>query len=215
MSESNLMKKYYVLFAAVLLLVLDVRIPAAAYPAFEPFETEAPRTVDMVINHVIGSNVKIDILSDVLGYLLLAGVAVLQISRNPKFRKVLIFTAFGLGSYIYSNCMPFLLNGHARFRMGYLVYFIAAVLKEVTVFYAMYALCGQLETLENHSYNNVTVIVAMICMGAGIVAAILYFYDLTLLSVIYYVIQIVLAGVYWYLIRRDQKLLVKWEEEHA
>ena len=150
-----------------------------------------------------------------LGYLLLAGVAVRLLSGNPKFRRVLIFTALGLGSHIYLNCMPFLLNGHARFRMGYLIYFIAAVLEEITVFYAMYALCGQLETLENHSYNNVTVIVAMVCMGAGIVAAILYFYELTILAVIYYVVQVVLTGVYWYLIYRDKKLLVKWEEEHA
>lgn len=209
------MKKYYVLFAAVLLLVLDIRIPAAAYPAFEAFETEAPKTVDMVIGHVIGSNVKMDLFSDVLGYLLLAGVAVMLLMKNSKFRRVLIFTALGLGSHIYLNCMPFLLNGHARFRMGYLIYFIAAVMKEIAVFSAMYALCGQLETLENHSYNNVTVIVAMVCMGAGIVAAVLYFYDLTVLSAIYYVVQVILTGVYWYLIYRDKKLLVKWEEEHA
>ena len=99
--------------------------------------------------------------------------------------------------------------------MGYLMYFVAAVAEAVAVFYAMYALCSQLETVENHSYNNVTVIVAMICIGTGIVASIMYFYDLMILAWIYYCIQIILAGVYWYLIRKDKKLLIRWEEEHA
>lgn len=209
------MKKYYVLFAAVLLLIVDIRIPAIAYPAFEAFETEAPKTVDMVIHHVIGENIRIDILSDVLGYLLLAVASVLLSARNKKFRRVLLWTAFGLGMYLYKNCMPFFLNGHERFRMGYLIYFVAAVAEAVAVFYAMYALCSQLETVENHSYNNVTVIVAMICIGTGIVASIMYFYDLMILAWIYYCIQIILAGVYWYLIRKDKKLLIRWEEEHA
>ena len=79
----------------------------------------------------------------------------------------------------------------------------------------MYALCSQLETLENHSYNNVTMIVAMICIGTGIVTAIMYFYDLMILAGIYYGVQIILTGVYWYMINKDKKMLIKWEEEHA
>ena len=213
--KDEYMKKYYILFAAVLLLILDIRIPAVAYPAFEAFETEAPKTVDLVIHHVIGEKVRIDILSDTLGYLLLAAASVLLSVNNKKFRKVLLWTAFGLGMHLYRNCMPFFLNGHERFRMGDLIYFVAAVLEEVVVFYAMYALCSQLETLENHSYNNVTMIVAMICIGTGIVTAIMYFYDLMILAGIYYGVQIILTGVYWYMINKDKKMLIKWEEEHA
>ena len=109
----------------------------------------------------------------------------------------------------------FLLNSDERFRVGYIIYFVAAACEAIVTFYAMYALCGQLETLENHSYNNVTVIIAMICIAAGMVATIMNFFDLMILSVVYYLVQIALMGVYWYMVNRDKHLLMKWEEKHA
>ena len=209
------MKKYYLFFIAIILLVLDIRIETVAYPVYEEFKTEAPETVDLVINHVLGEYVKLDLLSDTLGYLCLALSAVILGLHNKKFRKVIVWTALSLGMYVYRYIMPFMLNGSDRFRVGYLVYYIAAILEVITVFYAMYALCHQLETLENHSYNNITVIVAMLCMGTGFVAAIMYFFDIMVVAAIYYGIRIVTMGVYWYLVYRDKKLLVEWEETHA
>lgn len=209
------MKKYYLLFIAILLLLLDIRIPAAAYPAYEAFLTQAPQTVELVIGHVVGSRVRVDLLSDALGYLLLMAAAVILSINNKKFRRVAVWSALSFGVNLYKNIMPFLLNGSARFRVGYLIYFIAAVLEAVTVFYAMYTLCGQLETLENHSYNNLTVIVAMLCVATGFVSATVYFFDLIILAVIYYLCSIAAAGVYFFMVYKDRNLLMKWEEEHA
>lgn len=209
------MKKYYLLFVALVLLVLDIRIPTFAYPVFEEFRTEAPKTVDMVINHVLGHKVPLDIISDAIGYILLAAASLMIGIKNKKFRKVFVWTAIALGTNFYRYYMPFLLNGDERFRVGYIIYFVAAACEAIVTFYAMYALCGQLETLENHSYNNVTVIIAMICIATGMVAAIMNFFDLMILSVVYYLVQIVLMGVYWYMVNRDKHLLMKWEEKHA
>ena len=76
---------YFILFLAVLLLAVDIRLPLMPYPAFEPFVTEAPQTVDLVINHVIGHQLMLDLFSDLLGYLLLAVSCVMLGPANKHF----------------------------------------------------------------------------------------------------------------------------------
>lgn len=201
------MKRYYLLFIAIVFLIIDIPIPTIAYPAYEAFNTQAPQTVDLVINYVIGPRLKIDIFSDLVGYLLLAAASVMLSFRNRRFRTVLGWTVVSFGICVYQSVMPFLLNGSPRFRMGYLIYFVAAILETVTIFYAMYSLCFQLETLENHSYNNVTVMIAMVCAGVGFVSLATHFFHLTVISVIYYCLQIIAAGVYWYMVYRDRSML--------
>ena len=78
---------YIILFLAVLLLAVDIRLPARDYPAFESFPTEAPETVDLVINHVIGHHLMLDLLPDVLGYVLLPVSNLKQGHVNKHFKK--------------------------------------------------------------------------------------------------------------------------------
>ncbi|MBQ8596396.1 MAG: hypothetical protein IJ409_01270 [Lachnospiraceae bacterium] len=202
------MKKYVVLIVAVLLLIVDIRVPAVAYPVFEEFRTEAPETVDLIINHVVGDHLRIDLLSDTLGYVLLAITAIKLIGENTGYRKTLLWSAFSLGIYIYQNLMPFLLNGNERFRIGYLIYFVAVFLEAMVIFRAVYPVCTKLETVENHRYNNITIIILLISVGTGFVAEALYFFDLIVLSVIYLIIQLVTMIVCWYRIFQNRKLLL-------
>lgn len=203
------MKKYIVLMIAVLLLIIDIRIPAAEYPAFEEFRTEAPETVDLIINHVVGDYLRIDILSDVIGYILLAVTAIRMIGENIRFRKTLLWSALGLGVYIYQNAMPFLLNGNERFRIGYLIYFVAVVFETIAIFNAVYPICTKLESVENHRYNNITIIILLISVGTGAISEALYFYDLIVLSVIYLVIQLVTMLICGYRIFQNKIMLIE------
>lgn len=203
------MKKYVILILAVLLLVLDVRVPVAAYPAFEEFRTEAPETVNLIINHVVGSHLRIDLLSDALGYILLAIMAIKMIGKNIRFRKTLLWSALSLGMYIYQNMMPFMLNGNERFRIGYLIYFVAVFLKTAAIFSAVYPVCTKLESVENHRYNNITIVVLLISVGTGFISEALYFFDLIVLSVIYLVVQLVTMAVCLYRIYQNKELLLK------
>lgn len=207
------MKKYYLLLIALLLIVVDVRISTVSYPAFEEFKTEAPETVSLVIDHVLGHTLKADIFSDVAGYILLAIASVMLGLKNKRFLKTLMWTGLALGAYVFRYAMPFILNGHDRFQIGYGIYFVAAALEAIVVFSAMYSLCHQLESTENHSYNNITVIVAMLSMGTGLVAAVIYFFGFIVVPLIYYLIQIATFVIYWILVRRDKKMLVAWEEQ--
>ena len=59
--------------------------------------------------------------------------------------------------------------------------------------------------------------ITQVVLFAGFAGAVgyMYFYDLMILAGIYYGVQIILTGVYWYMINKDKKMLIKWEEEHA
>ena len=198
---------YYMLFLAVILLVLDVRIPVKPYPAFEAFITEAPETVDLVINHVIGHQLRLDLCSDVLGYLLTAVACIMLGRTNRHFVKLLPWTAVSLGFYLCQQLMPFSLNAGMRFRAGYLLYFITGILQVLLLLRAMLHVCDGLETTENHGFNNLSIIFMLISCFAGMVSVLIWFFDLFWISLVYLVIQLIFLGIFWYRIWTNRLIL--------
>lgn len=198
---------YYILFAAVILLSLDIRIPAKPYPAFEAFVTEAPETVDLVINHVIDHQLKLDLFSDVLGYLLMAAACIMLGRDNRHFVRILPWTAIGLGFYLCRQLMPFSLNGGLRFRAGYLLYFISGILQVLLLLWTMLHVCDGLETTENHSFNNLSIIFMIISCFAGMVSVLIWFFDLIWISLVYLGIQLIFLGIFWYRIWINRLIL--------
>ena len=205
------MKKYTILLVAILLLILDIRIPTVAYPAFEAFKTEAPETVDLIIRHVVGSSLRIDLLSDAAGYFLIAVYALKMLGGNERYKNLMFWSAVGLGIYIFQSIMPFWLNGNERFRIGYLLYFVSVFLEAAVILKAVYSVCMKLESVEYHGYINLTIIILLISVGTGFISEALYFYELLVLSVIYLILQLFTMGVTWYRIRKTEILLAKRE----
>lgn len=203
------MRKYYIMFVALVLLIVDIPIPTFLYPAFEEFRTEAPVTVSLVIDHVVGHRLRMDVFSDLIGYLLLLISAAQLSPEDKRFRRCFIWGALSMAVLVYWQAMPFYLNGGVRFRAGYMLYFLAALLKIVTVFLAMYTVAGQLENTSNHSYNNVTVILMMLCAACGVVSALMWFFDLIVIVCIYDVVQLILFGVVTWRIWNDRSLLME------
>lgn len=210
MERENMNKKiapYLILFLAVVLLAVDIRIPVMPYPAFEPFATEAPQTVDLVVNHVIGHQLMLDLFSDILGYVLLAVSCVMLGPSNRHFFKLLPWAAVSLSFYLCQQLMPFSLNGGMRFRAGYLLYFISGILQVLVLMRAMFHVCDGLDTTETHSFNNLSIIFMLISSFAGVVAVLVWFYDLGWIALIYFILQMVFLGVFWYRVWTDRKLL--------
>ena len=198
---------YILLFLSVLLLAVDIRIPIKAYPVFASFVTEAPQTVDLVINHVIGHWLQLDLLSDVMGYLLLAAACIMLGTENKHFIRLLPWIAISLGFYLCLQLMPFSLNGGMRFRAGYLLYFISGVLQVLVMLRAMMHVCDGLETTENHSFNNLSIIFMIISCFAGMVSVLIWFFDLFWISLIYLVLQLIFLGIFWYRIWINRRIL--------
>lgn len=200
---------YILMFAAILLLAVDIRIPVKTYPAFEPFVTEAPETVDLVVNHVIGHNLMLDLFSDILGYILLTASCIMLGSGNKHFFRQLPWIAVSLGFYLCQHLMPFSLNGGMRFRAGYLLYFISGVLQVLLLMRSMLHVCDSLETTENHSFNNLSIIFMIISCFSGMVAVLVWFYDLKWIALIYFVIQLIFLGIFWYRIWVNRRILTE------
>lgn len=199
---------YGIVFLAVILLVIDIPIPTMAYPAFEPFHTEAPKTVDLLINHVMGHHLRLDLFSDVLGYLLLAAACVMLGSDNKSFFRLLPWIAAGMGFYLCFHLMPFLLNGRPRYRAGYLLYFVAGALQVLVLLRAMLHVCDGLETTENHGYNNLSIILMLISCFAGAISMTGWFYSLLRLSLLYLIVQLIFLGIFWYRVWRSHRILL-------
>lgn len=200
---------YILMFAAILLLAVDIRIPVKAYPAFEPFLTEAPETVDLVVNHVIGHNLMLDLFSDILGYVLLAASCIMLEPANKHFFRQIPWIAVSLGFYLCQQLMPFSLNGGMRFRAGYLLYFISGILQVLLLMWSMLHVCDGLETTENHSFNNLSAIFMIISCFAGVVAVLVWFYNLRWIALIYFVIQLIFLGIFWYRIWVNRRILTE------
>lgn len=202
------MKKYMILFAAMILIIVDIRIQIPVYfPAFEAFDTEAPQTVDLIINHVVRDRLTIDLASDALGLLLLAIGSVLLIKEHRRYAKAARWSAIALAAYIYMRVMPFMLNGSLRFRIGYVSYFVVLALEAVALFSAMYAVCSQLESLENHTYNNITIMVSMLTVATGAIARACWFYNMNILFMVYGILQLIAMGAYLFLVNKDRRIL--------
>lgn len=198
---------YVLMFAAILLLAVDIRIPVKAYPAFEPFLTEAPETVDLVVNHVIGHNLMLDLFSDILGYVLLTVSCIMLGPGNKHFFRQIPWIAVSLGFYLCQQLMPFSLNGGMRFRAGYLLYFISGILQVLLLMWSMLHVCDGLNTTENHSFNNLSTIFMIISCFAGVVAVLVWFYNLRWIALIYFVIQLIFLGIFWYRIWVNRRIL--------
>lgn len=211
------MKKFIFAFAAFFLLIADVRIGVVQYPEFIKFRTEAPNTVDLVVNHVIGDTMKIDILSDAIGFILAFAAAIMFIryieennnitpEKSQKLIKSMVnvrnWSAVGLIVYIGEKIMPFFMNGNYRFRLGYALYFLLLIAEVVVYSAGALTICRLQENLENHTYNNLTSIFAMLSIGTFTVARVLYFYDLMVVFIIYYVLSIIFFFIAAYRLKK-------------
>lgn len=199
---------YGILFLGVILLAIDIPISVLAYPTFEPFHTEAPLTVDLLINHVIGHWLRLDVLSDVLGYALLAVSCVMLGPGNRQFFKLLPWIVAGIVFYLCFHLMPFSLNGGLRYRAGYLLYFVSGAIQILVQLRAMLRVCDNLETTESHGYNNLSTILMIISCFAGTISMVVWFYDLFKLSMVYLGVQLIFLGIFWYRVWRGRQILL-------
>lgn len=185
-------QKYFIIgWIGILTAVLDFTVKTPiAYPEFIPFETEAPNTVDMVINHVIGPVLKIDLMPDLLAYLLIfISIAGLGSVKKYFYRQIPLLI-LSMGISFANMLLPFYMNGNLRFRFGYLFYFLACLIRTIALFEYAFCYAKLEECMANHTDNTVTVIFLMISFFTGFISDVLAFYQLTISSYIYYFVQL-------------------------
>lgn len=198
-------KKIISIWIGMLFLLLDTKLSGLIlYPPYEPFATPAPDTVDMIIGHLIGDSVKIDIFSDIIGCFFILIPVSMIVGKSLKKRRKLLTLTFGsltLILYIGYQLMPFVLNGEPRYQAAYFWYIILVLFKAVTFIHAGLICCELQESTQSHMQNNLAAIFIILSAFAGFIRAMSYFYELTGACGIYYAVQIffgLLATViYW------------------
>lgn len=191
------MKKYIVLLIGILFLMIDVKIETIPYPEFEEFHTEATNTVSMIIDHVIGHNMKIDPVSDIVGYILLAIASLMfikayknnsfpmnydvesKIRCRKRFGKAVRWCIAGIIVYAFELLVPLWLNGNLRYRSGYGLYILALIIKITVLIMTVLGMLGLIETLENHDFNNKTAIFSLLAIFCTCINRVCWFYDIT------------------------------------
>ena len=209
-----MLKKVIIIWIGMILLWIDIRLDGLIfYPAFEPFDAAAPLTVEMIIGHLIGDSMKIDIFSDIIGCLLILSPASAIVNKNMKLlaeaerergklplvyklmkKNKRAFRAFVLGLltlilYVGYQLMPFVLNGENRYQVGYFWYLIVIFFKCLTFIQAGLICCDAQESIQNHMWNNVVGIFILLSAFAGFVRGMSYFYNLPGTTAIYYTVQ--------------------------
>lgn len=203
------MKKYYFLLIGIALLLVSIKINTIEYPKFEPFQTEAPLTVSMVIDHNVGTHLQLDLASDIAGFVLIIFSAILflrdsqdidtsdtKLRRRTErsqffFKKLYIWSGIGIAFYLINRLMPFYLNGNLRFRAEYAIYFLYLLANILVILYAFLGVTALFDSLSNHSYNNVTILIGLASIICLLVARVVYFFDITIGYFVYYTFSVV------------------------
>lgn len=187
----NILTLFILGWTGILIAVLDIPLKTSiAYPAFIPFSTEAPNTVDMVINQVIGPVFTLDLMPDMLAYILIL-ISIIGLGKvKGYFYRQIPLIVISMGISAANIMLPFYLNGNLRFRLGYLFYFLASLAKIIALFEYSFCYTRMEECRANHRDNTVTVIILMISFLTGFIHDVLSFYQLTISSYIYYAVHL-------------------------
>lgn len=191
------MKKIIIVWIGLLFLLIDTRITGIIpYPAFEPFDTPAPETVDMIVGHLIGDSVPIDLFSDIIGYILIMGVASKIVNENKKAFGAFALCFLSLALYAANLVMPFFLNGETRYTVGFFLYLVWLFAECFATIQVGFMCCREAECLENHAWNNVVAIFVMLSSFAGLIRGMSHFYNFPGTALVYYIVQIFFTVVY-------------------
>lgn len=188
------MKKGIIIIAlGFILLAADLRIPMGeAYPPMRTAEELGAVLQDFIINNLIGSHPKVDILSDVLGFALLFVGSLLLIKYNKKLWFAIALIPYAV--YVYFNMMwlPYnfeLGDLYLKYAGNYFLLVTIEILIELTIIKSLVSLFRNIQTKWNVNEMLIGWILAMI--SKGILSGIQFFYGR---GVLYYVYSVVLIG---------------------
>lgn len=181
----------------MIFLLIDVKLTGIIpYPEFEEFPAIAEKTADMIINHVVGDSLPIDVFSDVAGYIIIIVVCAKVVNKNDKAFRCFCLGILALGFYLFHNFMPFFFNGEARYNIASFSY-IAMLLIKCVAFIQAGLVCTQTtECVENHAANLVTEIFFMLAAFCGFIRGMAFFYNLPRTMYFFYGIQCFFAIIY-------------------
>ncbi len=208
------MKKSFILIAlGIILLAFDFKLPVGAYYP-EMLKAEGLGTVfqEKVIHNFIGSRPVLDLIPDVLGFLLIFLGSVVLARRNYRF----IIAALLSPAAIYlSVIIPFLaydFQGRELYLKSAGYNFLLVAVEIAIEFFVIHGIVSITNCLQNKWHNNELLIGWIIAMtGKGMMVGIDFFFGEKLFYYIYYIVLV--GATLFYLQRLSITSKFKLEED--
>lgn len=188
------MKKGIILIAiGIILLALDFRISVGdAYPPMEFIDELGDEIQGKIINNLIGSGPKVDIISDVLGFAFLFAGALFLIKYDSKIIFGMLTIPLGFYLYITILWLPyhFVLRDLYLKTAGY--HFLLAFIEILTELFIMKGVVNIVQcTQTKWNANELYVGLALTLISKGVLAGIHFFFGR---GVFYFIYSLVMIG---------------------
>ncbi|NLO08880.1 MAG: hypothetical protein GX129_03310 [Clostridiales bacterium] len=187
------MKKGIILIAiGIILLALDIRIPMGdAYPPMEMIDELGEVFQGKIINNLIGIGPKIDVISDVLGYVFLFLGAIFLLKYDFKFIFGMILIPFAIYLYITILRLPynFILGDLYLKAAGY--HFVLVFIEILTELFIIKGVINVVQTTQTKwNVNELLVGWVLAMISKGILSGIHFFYSRGVFYSIYSLVMI-------------------------
>lgn len=207
------MKKYILLVViGIILLAVDIRIPVGeAYPKPELTKELGEQLQGKIISHFIGIRPKADILSDLLGFILILVGSVFLVKASRRFLLAIPFIPIAAYMYIRISILPYQLTLRELYLKTAGYHFLLVLLEILIEFIVIHGIVSMISCVQNQWTKNELLggwILAMI--SKFILKGIDFFYGQ---GIFYHMYLLVMIGAtVFYLYKLYDALKFKLEE---
>lgn len=188
------MNKGIILIAiGILLLAVDLRIPVGDnYPAMIKAEDLGEVLQGKVINHFIGTSPKIDVISDLLGYVILFIGVLLLVKKSKKMIFALILIPIAIYLYISIPLLAYNFEARDLYLKSAGYNYLIVVVEILIEFFVIHGIVTLTDCMQNKWHNNELLIGWIAAMfSKGILVGINFFYGN---NILFYAYSIILIG---------------------
>lgn len=205
-------KSVWFIIIGIILLAIDIRIPLGdMYPSMVKALELGEVLQGNVISHFIGSQPRVDIFSDLLGYVLIFIGSGMLIRGSKKFFAAMLLIPIAIVMYVTIPLLPYyFVAGDLYLKVaGYS--FLIAIIEILIEYFVIHGIVTMTSCIQNNWHNNEMLIgwiVAM--MSKGLLVGIDFFFGKHIFYSIYSVI--VIAATVFYVNRLLKTLEFRKEE---
>lgn len=196
------MKKGIILIAiGIVLLAIDIRIPMGnAYPPMDMVEELGEVLQGKIINNLIGTSPRVDIISDVLGYVFLFLGAFFLLKNNKKLVWGMLLIPFALLLYVNIMQQPYQLI-HSDLYLKSAGYHFLSVIVEILIELIIIKCVITIVQLNQTKWdvNELLVGWVLAMISKGVLSGIHFFYGR---GIFYYIYSLVLIGATIYYLNK-------------
>lgn len=185
-------KSIIIIMVGILLLAIDFRIPVGdTYPEMLKAEDLGTVFQEKVINHFIGTRPALDIVSDVLGYLMILLGCVLLAKRNYRFIIAALLVPAALYLYIRIPLLAYNFERRDLYLKSAGLNFLLVTVEIAIEFFVIHGIVNVTNCLQNKWHNNELLIGWIIAMASkGMLVGIDFFFGQKLFYYIYYIVLV-------------------------